>query len=77
MSLNCSCVVERLLPEDEEVRGTLHPYHVAGTTFHSCNKSPPVRLFNLEATSCTLQNNETKMFLYTHEHSTCLDLYLT
>ena len=60
ISLNSSCVVEGLLPVDEEVRGTLHPYHVAGTNFHSRNKSPPVRLFNLEDTSCTLQNNETK-----------------
>ena len=60
ISLNSSCVVEGLLPEDEEVRGTLDPYHVARTNFHRLNKSPPVRFFNLEATSCTLQNNETK-----------------
>ena len=37
ISLNSSCVVQGFLVEDEEVRGTLHPYHIAGTNFHSCN----------------------------------------
>ena len=78
ISLNSSCVVEGLLPEDEEVRGCI-------PTSTMLQERIFIAEINLrQSDSLILKPHHVhykimkqKMFLYTHEHSTCLDFYLT